>query len=113
MIKFLSTLLVSIFMLLFFNSQVVLADDIDLNEGEAVFSANCAACHANGKNLVIPEKTLEIEILSKNEISTVEAITKQVSGGKNAMPAFLDRLSETEINNVANYVLSQAKGHNW
>ena len=27
--------------------------------GEVIFSGNCAACHAGGQNVIMPEKTLE------------------------------------------------------
>ena len=31
-------------------------------EGSAVFEGNCAACHAGGMNVIMPEKTLEKEV---------------------------------------------------
>ena len=31
----------------------------DAGAGESVFSGNCAACHAGGQNVIMPEKTLE------------------------------------------------------
>ena len=77
-------------------------------EGEAVFSGNCAACHAGGQNVIMPEKTLEKEALEEyldggfNE----KAVIKQVTNGKNAMPAFGGRLSDDDIANVAAYVIS-------
>ena len=62
----------------------------DAGAGEKVFSGNCAACHAGGQNVIMPEKTLEKAALEEyldggfNEGSVV----KQVTNGKNAMPAF-------------------------
>ena len=32
----------------------------DAKAGEAVFSGNCAACHAGGQNVIMPDKTLEL-----------------------------------------------------
>jgi hypothetical protein len=32
----------------------------DVGAGEQVFSGNCAACHAGGQNVIMPEKTLEV-----------------------------------------------------
>ena len=32
----------------------------DVDAGEQVFSGNCAACHAGGQNVIMPEKTLEL-----------------------------------------------------
>nr|ARO91392.1 cytochrome c6 [Rhodochaete parvula]ASK39713.1 cytochrome c553 [Rhodochaete parvula] len=81
----------------------------DIENGEKVFSANCSACHANGNNVIMPEKTLKADKLSDNEMNNVSAITFQVTNGKNAMPAFGGRLTDTEIEDVANYVLSQSE----
>ena len=83
----------------------------DAGAGEKVFSGNCAACHAGGQNVIMPEKTLEKAALEEyldggfNEGSVV----KQVTNGKNAMPAFGGRLSDTDIANVATYVIGTAK----
>uniref|UniRef100_A0AAU7YQ39 Cytochrome c6 n=1 Tax=Gracilaria hainanensis TaxID=2871843 RepID=A0AAU7YQ39_9FLOR len=81
----------------------------DLGAGEQIFSANCAACHANGNNAIMPEKTLKSDILSINGMDSIEAITNQVKNGKNAMPAFGGRLADEDIDNVANYVLNQSE----
>ncbi len=83
----------------------------DVGAGEQVFSANCAACHAGGQNVIMPEKTLEKEALDqylaggRNEA----AVVTQVTNGKNAMPAFGGRLSDEDIANVASYVISSAE----
>merc|ERR1719237_1901060 len=67
----------------------------DVGAGEQVFDANCAACHAGGQNVIMPEKTLEKDALEqylaggRNE----KAVMTQVTNGKNAMPAFGGRLS--------------------
>nr|YP_010728871.1 cytochrome c553 [Lithothamnion corallioides]WEA77008.1 cytochrome c553 [Lithothamnion corallioides] len=81
----------------------------DLEAGEQVFSANCSACHAGGNNAVMPEKTLKKGALEENSMNSVVAITTQVRYGKNAMPAFDGRLADDDIDNVANYVLSQSE----
>lgn len=80
----------------------------DIRNGERIFIANCAACHAGGRNVIVPEKTLEKEALSFNQMNTVGAITYQVTNGKNAMPAFGGRLSDFEIDDVANFVLTRS-----
>lgn len=87
-------------------SQVSAAD---LQAGEQVFSANCSACHAGGNNAIMPEKTLKKDDLDKNGMNSFQAITTQVTNGKNAMPAFGGRLAEEDIQNVAHYVLSQSE----
>nr|YP_011005783.1 cytochrome c6 [Cymathaere triplicata]WAM62787.1 cytochrome c6 [Cymathaere triplicata] len=85
------------------------AQAVDLNNGENVFTANCSACHAGGNNVIMPEKTLKKDALSTNQMNSVNAITYQVTNGKNAMPAFGGRLAESDIEDVANFVLSQSE----
>lgn len=85
------------------------AQAVDLNNGENVFTANCSACHAGGNNVIMPEKTLKKDALSTNQMNSVSAITYQVTNGKNAMPAFGGRLAESDIEDVANFVLSQSE----
>lgn len=82
----------------------------DAAAGGAVFNANCASCHAGGRNLVNAQKTLSKADLEKYSMHSVEAITTQVNNGKNAMPAFRGRLSDAQIQDVADYVLSKADG---
>lgn len=83
----------------------------DVAAGETVFNANCAACHAGGQNVIMPDKTLEKEALEqylaggRNE----KAVMTQVTNGKNAMPAFGGRLSEDDIANVAAYVIKTSE----
>jgi cytochrome c6 len=82
--------------------------EVDIANGAKVFQANCAACHAGGRNLVSPPKTLKKEALEKYGMKSIEAITTQVTKGKGAMPKFGGRLSDQQIEDVATYVLSQA-----
>lgn len=81
----------------------------DAASGAKIFSANCAACHAGGRNLISGAKTLQKEDLDKYEMNSLDAIVNQVKKGKNAMPAFFSRLSDAQIEDVATYVLSQAE----
>lgn len=94
-------------LLLLLNIKSGLAQDIEA--GQQIFSQNCTACHAGGNNVISPEKTLKKEVLEQYEMNSVKAITNQVTNGKNAMPAFGERLSDDDINNVANYVLNQSE----
>lgn len=80
----------------------------DIEHGEQIFTANCAACHAGGNNVIMPNKTLKQDVLAEYGMDSVSAITNQVTNGMNAMPAFVGRLDDTDIEDVANYVLSQA-----
>ena len=104
--RYLLTLLIAITIILGIKDN---ASAADLEEGEKIFSANCAACHAGGNNLIMPEKTLDKETLAKYEMNSISAITNQVKNGKNAMPAFGGRLADEDIENVANYVLNQSE----
>jgi len=77
--------------------------------GAQVFQANCAVCHANGANRIMANKTLKKDALERYDMDSKEAIVTQIQNGKSAMPAFLGRLNETQIEAVAEYVLSQAE----
>jgi len=81
----------------------------DMGKGAQVFSANCASCHMGGNNIVNAAKTLKKADLEKYGMASVEAIATQVKKGKAAMPSFLSRLTDEEIDAVANYVLAQAE----
>lgn len=81
----------------------------DIVNGGKLFGANCAACHAGGKNLVQANKSLSKSDLEKYGMYSQEAIIAQVTNGKNAMPAFKGRLNAEQIADVAAYVLAQAE----
>lgn len=81
----------------------------DAASGASIFGGNCAACHAGGRNVVNPQKTLQKADLDTYGMNTLEAIVNQVTNGKNAMPAFAGRLTDQQIEDVAAYVLSQAE----
>lgn len=100
--------LISVLSIVLLNLTVK-ANAFDLEAGEQVFSANCSACHAGGNNAIQADKTLKKDALEANQMNDVQAITNQVTNGKNAMPAFGGRLAEEDIDNVAHYVLSQSE----
>lgn len=81
----------------------------DTADGAKIFSANCAACHMGGRNVVAAAKTLKKNALDKYSMNSLEAIVHQVQNGKNAMPAFKGRLNDQQIEAVAGYVLEQAE----
>jgi cytochrome c6 len=80
----------------------------DIAAGSQVFAQNCAACHIGGGNVVNGSKTLKKADLEKYDMYSVDKIATQVTKGKMTMPAFLGRLDETQIANVAAYVYDQA-----
>ncbi|WP_330204849.1 cytochrome c6 PetJ [Cyanobacterium sp. Dongsha4] len=104
--KLLGLILLLITAVNFFFATPALAGDV--TKGAAIFSANCASCHMGGKNVVNPAKTLQKEDLEKYGMYDIEQIKTQVMNGKAAMPSFLSRLSNEDIDNVASYVLAQA-----
>lgn len=83
----------------------------DVGAGEKIFKTNCAACHPGGQNVIMPEKTLQKEALEQFLAGGMseESVVRQVSNGKNAMPAFGGRLPEEEIENVASFVIKSSK----
>ncbi|NJM94953.1 MAG: c-type cytochrome [Acaryochloridaceae cyanobacterium CSU_5_19] len=83
-----------------------------LADGAGVFNANCAACHANGGNVVNPAKTIKQKDLDANGKNTLAAVVAQVTNGNGAMPAFGASLSSADIESVAQYVLDQAPNGN-
>ncbi|BAY40703.1 cytochrome c6 [Nostoc sp. NIES-2111] len=88
-----------------FSSPALAADSVN---GAKIFSANCASCHAGGKNLVQANKNLKKDALEQFGMYSAQAIIAQVTNGKNAMPAFKGRLKPEQIEDVAAYVLEQA-----
>jgi cytochrome c6 len=95
----------------FFFSFVILLKPslaISLENGEKIFLNNCSVCHIGGNNIIIPEKNLKKETLEANGMNTISAISYQVLNGKNGMPAFGGRLTQIEIEEVANYVLEKS-----
>jgi len=84
----------------------------NLANGAEVFSVHCAACHASGGNIVRRGKNLKQKALQRYGMDSVAAIASLVENGKNAMPAYKNRLTEPQIQAVATYVLDQAD-NNW
>ncbi len=104
MLKFIAILLSAIF----FFSAPAWAD----NSPTQLFELQCAGCHVNGGNIIRRGKTLKLKALEKNGYGTREAIVEIITYGKGNMSAYKDRLSETEIQSVAEYVLDRAN-QNW
>lgn len=95
----------------FVNAPDSMAMAANVEEGQKVFNANCAACHRGGQNMIVPEKTLEKEALDlylSGGLSE-ESVIKQISSGKSSMPAFGGRLDDESIANVAAYVIKSAE----
>ena len=72
--------------------------------GSSLFSANCAACHAGGGNIIRRGKNLKRKAMVRNGFGEVGAIASLVTKGKGIMPAYADRLTGEEIDAIAQYV---------
>ncbi|MGH8001180.1 MAG: cytochrome c6 PetJ [Brasilonema sp.] len=85
----------------------------EISNGAKIFHSNCSSCHIGGGNILIAEKTLKKDALSKYlkdyDTDSMQSIIYQVQNGKNAMPAFKSKLSEQEILEVAAYVFQKAE----
>ncbi|QUS61254.1 c-type cytochrome [Synechocystis sp. PCC 7339] len=81
----------------------------DLAHGKAIFAGNCAACHNGGLNSINPSKTLKMADLEANGKNSVAAIVAQITNGNGAMPGFKGRISDSDMEDVATYVLDQAE----
>ncbi len=101
--KIISILVLGVAIFSFAFSKPALAD------GAGLFGGNCAACHAGGKNVINPMKTLSKADLEKNDRNTLEKVVSQVTNGAGAMPPFKGRLNDAQIQEVAAYVLEQAE----
>ncbi|MHC5599832.1 MAG: cytochrome c6 PetJ [Nostoc sp.] len=104
--KMITVILLGIAIFTFAFSSPALAGDAA--SGAKVFTANCASCHAGGKNLVNAAKSLKKADLEKYDMYSADKVIAQVTKGKGAMPAFGARLKADKIEDVAAYVLSQA-----
>jgi len=75
--------------------------------GKSIFTSNCAICHGpNGDGNSPIGKTLNIpDFHSAQAQKMTDAEMKaMVRNGKNKMPAFKDKLTGTEIDQVVDYV---------
>ncbi|MBM0742449.1 c-type cytochrome [Phormidium sp. CLA17] len=103
-------LLLSVYMSIWFAiGTIPHASAANLANGAKLFNANCSACHMGGNNVIISSKTLKKEALEKYGMASLDAITTQVTNGKNAMPSFRSRLNDVQIDDIANYVINQSQ----
>mmetsp|Transcript_23228 Transcript_23228/g.39929 ORF Transcript_23228/g.39929 Transcript_23228/m.39929 type:complete len:182 (-) Transcript_23228:595-1140(-) len=78
-----------------------------------LFENYCAGCHVNGGNIIFyaRSKTLAKKALEKNGMD-FSAIVNLVTNGQGAMSGYGSKLTESQIADVAQYVLDQAE-NNW
>lgn len=80
----------------------------DLETGAKLFEVQCAGCHINGGNIVRRGKTLKLKALERNGYASIASISDIITNGKGNMSAYKDRLTQSEIEDVAAYVLDRA-----
>lgn len=78
-------------------------------QGAKLFRAYCASCHQNGNTRVIKRKSLKKEALQKYGMYSQASIERWIQSGDNAMPSFGQRLSPAQLEQVASYVMQQAR----
>lgn len=80
----------------------------DAAAGQPIFDANCGGCHKAGGNLLAPDKKLTKEALDKFGFDQAADIKQLVMKGKSSMPAFGEKISAADVDNVADYVREKA-----
>ena len=85
------------------------APEATSSSGAALFTENCAACHANGGNIIRRGKNLKQRAMGHNGYGEVDVIATLVTQGKGVMPAYADKLSAEEISAIAQYVHEQSE----
>jgi mono/diheme cytochrome c family protein len=74
--------------------------------GKKIFTGNCGVCHTLAAAGTKGQRGPNLDDL-KPDVATVQ---RQVINGGGGMPAFNGRLSQQQIDAVANYVAQQAGG---
>lgn len=84
----------------------------DVPDGAVLFENYCAGCHPQGGNIVRRRKTLKLNSLERDGFDRLEPLANLIAKGQNNMPGYEEKLNNTQIETVAQFVLEQAS-HNW
>ncbi len=87
----------------------ITAQAVPPHPGAKLFRAYCASCHQNGNTAVMTSKSLKKEALQKYGVYSQVLVEQWIRSGNDAMPAFGRRLSAAQLEQVASYVLQQAR----
>jgi cytochrome c6 len=80
------------------------------NSGEAGFREYCAACHADGGNIINPDKTLSKKDRERNGVKTAKDIIKIMRNPGGEMTMFDEEtLPENEAEKIAEYIITTFK----
>jgi cytochrome c6 len=78
----------------------------DAKAGESGFREHCAACHADGGNIIRPEKTLSRADREKNGVTSAADIVRLMRLPGAGMSQFdQETLSDQEAHAIAEYIL--------
>jgi len=80
------------------------------NMGETKFKEHCAACHADGGNMIKADKTLSRTDREKNGIKTAKDIVKKMRKPGEGMTTFdKNTLSDKDAHAIADYIIKTFK----
>jgi cytochrome c6 len=78
--------------------------------GEAEFKEHCAACHADGGNIIKPNKTLSKKDREKNGVKTTKDIIRIMRKPGEGMTTFdKNILPDKEAKKIAEYIITTFK----
>ena len=78
----------------------------DNKSGEAGFKEHCAACHADGGNIIKADKTLSRKDREKHGINTAKDIVNLMRKPGEGMTVFDKKtVSDTEAKAIADYII--------
>ncbi|SDM18417.1 cytochrome c6 [Geoalkalibacter ferrihydriticus] len=82
----------------------------DLEAGETLFNQHCAACHADGGNVMRPERNLTHANLMERGLGTPESLRDYLRDPGPGMPAFnQNTISDEQGENIGHYILETFK----
>jgi cytochrome c6 len=80
------------------------------NTGETKFKEHCTACHADGGNIIKPDKTLSRKDREKHGIKTAKDIVKTMRSPGEGMNTFDKKtVSDKEAKAIADYIIKTFK----
>lgn len=93
------------------NTAVIVTDAASLDEGKKIFDLNCASCHrTDGGGIIGPDLT-DDKWIHGGDINSVFKIIK-VGVPEKGMLTWDGKISPTQIQGVASYILVKLKGTN-
>ena len=96
-------------------TAVATATPDPLVDAYADFEKNCKVCHGekgDGGTVVVEGKKLKVPSLREGHVlkHTDERLVKQITEGDEEMPAFKEKLSPSEINDLVKFIRKEFQG---